>query len=362
MTKKNLLCLIVAALLCLGMVACSKETEKEIETEEVVETTEAEVEAEEISPFAEVPEDYSITVPIYELVKLEGLQDYEYSDFVYDENGVLQQKKEEGYLTVTYKYDEAGNIIEETETSHYGYTTYTRTYDDKGNMLTESESSDFSIRDGNFFEYEYKFDDLGRVIETKCENNTDGNYTSIINYTYDENGNVSLEKQTSYYDGELGSIYEVECYYDGNGNRIKEVVTDMEDGDGWTNYMTYETVGEYTVSAATDSSLMPPDKWVSYTEAEAIPTADSVISNIKFDSVKEQDGAILYTYILPSEKDEANKEYYKYQQIIAQHTPHTLSVEDSMVYVTDENGRLTALIKAGQDPALGYFMMVSFAA
>ena len=61
-------------------------------------------------------------------------------------------------------------------------------------------------------------------------------------------------------------------------------------------------------------------------------------------------------------KKEENKEYYKYQQIIAQHTPHTLSVEDSMVYVTDENGRLTALIKAGQDPALGYFMMVSFAA
>jgi hypothetical protein len=159
--------------------------------------------------------------------------------------------------TITYTHDDAGNVLTQTWDGQFDedtvsngtpnfirYNSYngknqlviqetdvtadgikdlraTTTYDTNGNI--SKKSFDSNIADANNILsgsiYKYTYNDNNQLIKKEYDTNGDGNVTLAISYSYDENGNVTLQQndQTPI----NGSIdYELRYEYDSHGNQI----------------------------------------------------------------------------------------------------------------------------------------------
>lgn len=126
--------------------------------------------------------------------------------------------------TVTYEYDDKGNLLCETEGTQK--TTYT--YDENGNCLT-------TVRIGTNYDWDkqYTYNEQGRVIEEVTTYAREGSTPYTIALTYDTDGNKATETQTGMSGEGFGlttynrTLTWTLCYYpDGVPEMVQEEIDD----------------------------------------------------------------------------------------------------------------------------------------
>ena len=83
------------------------------------------------------------------------------------------------------------------------------------------------------------------------------------------------------------------------------------------------------------------------------------VEGIIFHSKKETDAMIQYFYTLPNTEEQANKAFHYYQQDIIVNNKFEYSNDGQLIYL-EKNGILVALMTAGRDEDMGYFLTISF--
>ncbi|MBK7566251.1 MAG: hypothetical protein IPI31_00335 [Bacteroidetes bacterium] len=127
----------------------------------------------------------------------------------------------------TYKYDENGNLIEDSS-SYWGFNSVSKyLYDEAGNLL---QMDYMNTEDSLILRYIYKYDIDGRMAENSSYN-SNGELHEKIKYKYDEMGNIvettstnpnPLLNDITYYKHDLkGNMLEVNSKYpDGSQNYL----------------------------------------------------------------------------------------------------------------------------------------------
>ena len=129
------------------------------------------------------------------------------------------------YASRTYHYDAAGRLVQidryPAAINFPGTVTYE--YDDKGNLLCETEGTKKTT---------YTYDEKGNCLTTVC---TGTNYDWNKRYTYDKQGRL-IEEVTTY--AQEGSTpYTIALTYDADGNKVTETQTGRSsEGFGLTTY------------------------------------------------------------------------------------------------------------------------------
>ena len=96
-----------------------------------------------------------------------------------------------------------------------------------------------------------------------------------------------------------------------------------------------------------------------FDEAPEIPTPDSVIFDITYDSKKVESDIVLYTYLLGEDETTATMNYNNYLSAVDMSDNLSVSIEDTYCYIS-RNGTTVSVMKAGEDDEKGYFLTVSF--
>lgn len=96
-----------------------------------------------------------------------------------------------------------------------------------------------------------------------------------------------------------------------------------------------------------------------FKEVAEMPTPDTVMYEIAYDSEKTDSGVKQYMYLIGDTEEDANMNYNAY--IVALGTIDGISVEitSNAIYV-NKNGSMVSAMMAGTDPQKGRFMIVSF--
>lgn len=96
-----------------------------------------------------------------------------------------------------------------------------------------------------------------------------------------------------------------------------------------------------------------------YEEAPRMPTPDSVIYGITYDSEKTDSGVKQYMYLIGDNESDANMNYNIYLSAVSSCDGLEVEITDTYAYVT-ENGMMMSAMMAGTDASMGYFLIVSF--
>lgn len=96
-----------------------------------------------------------------------------------------------------------------------------------------------------------------------------------------------------------------------------------------------------------------------FEEVPDIPTPDSVIYGISYESTVNAQGNIQYMYLLGDSETDATLNYNLYLSAIEASTELQVDISDSMAMVS-QNGNLVSAMMAGNDSSIGYFLTVSF--
>jgi len=365
---KRILALLMVLVMVFALCACeesvpSETSTPEKETSSMLEFPVSATPAVEYDPFDFGDINYTLEIPVYELVKMSVLSStYEYSDFVYNEKGLLIEKKESGSSNgiITYEYDENDRLLSERDTNNYGYSQVNYFYNDDGLVERELYSSDSTSIDENIgSDISYVLDDNGHVIKKTKISDLWPNEPSVFEYEYDENGIQIQETETHYEGSKIDSQYILTKMYDSSGRLIRELVYDVNDQEYWDYKYEYAPVSSRAVSTETDTTLQTTDKWISFVEEIELPMPDSCITDIHYETKEDNGSAIIYTFILPQNQEDANNTYHKYQLILANVCGFSLENKDDMMYIS-KDGELCSLMMAGNDDEYGYFLQISF--
>ena len=96
-----------------------------------------------------------------------------------------------------------------------------------------------------------------------------------------------------------------------------------------------------------------------FNEAPEMPTPDSVVFDITYDSKKVESDIVLYTYLLGEDETTATMNYNNYLSAVDMSDNLSISIEDTYCYIS-RNGTTVSVMKAGEDDEKGYFLTVSF--
>lgn len=161
--------------------------------------------------------------------------------FKYDEEGNLLELityKSDGSFDIksTMKYDEEGNEVEYIRSDDSGILfKHSYKYDEKGNQV--ERFSDFSFIDGEgVYTSTMKYDEEGNLLEDTFFQ-LDGSSEGTTTYEYDEEGNL-LEKITCNSDGSIER--KITYDYDEEGNEIEMITR-----PAWDGSFQYKTTSEY---------------------------------------------------------------------------------------------------------------------
>ena len=173
--------------------------------------------------------EYRTDGTLYKVTERNSSSDKVYVD-EYDEQERLHKEwviEADGYTYAsrTYHYDTAGRLVQidryPAAVNFPGTVTYE--YDDKGNLLCETEGTQKTT---------YTYDEKGNCLTTVC---TGTNYDWNKRYTYDKQGRLIEEVTT--YAREDSTPYTVALTYDADGNKATETQTGMSsEGFGLTTY------------------------------------------------------------------------------------------------------------------------------
>lgn len=120
-------------------------------------------------------------------------------EYIYNDQGLLKEKRSSGRHLISYEYDKAGQITKMTDPAG---TETAYEYDLMGRRSR--------IFDGQGMEVQYQYDSQDRIKEINYGNHV------VTQYDYDGDGNISRLETKAGEDILLSFCYE----YDGNGNRI----------------------------------------------------------------------------------------------------------------------------------------------
>lgn len=233
-------------------------------------------------------------------------------------------------------------------------------------------SSDYEYWEGATWDYQYEFNEQGLVRKQICEfrfptSDINGRkYQSyskeVTEYEYNAQGLISRETSVDYFEGKT-SESEYNYTYDSAGRLIQVDSMLFPSYEDYPSYYTdtfeYEPVASYEISTLTNPELLTTDKWEGFPEQFDLPMPDTCVGTIGYHGREENSAAVVYTYILPDGQNEANEEYYKFQQILSEVCGFSCENRNDMVYIYDNSG-LISLMMAGNDPELGYFLQISF--
>lgn len=387
------ICLVLAMLFTLW--GCGKSTPKEnAASESAAEPTLVPTTIPiELEPFNFATENYTIHLPIYEMVRgtVLGEPYYDYSDFRYNEKGQLVSKFDRAMdETLLYEYDEQGHLtaaitLDEDggeTTEHFTYYDTQYTYDDTRHHMGHLynfglikhcyRTSDYEAYEGVTWDYQYEFNEQGLVSKRTCAfsfptfdaNGRDYQAYSkdTTVYEYNADGLISRETNVDYFEGKK-SEYEYNYTYDSAGRLIQVDSMLFPSYDDYPSYYTdtfeYDVVATREISTQTNPELLTSDQWEGFTEQFDLPMPDTCVDTIEYVGREENTAAVVYTYKLPDGQQAANEEYYKFQQILAEVCGFTCENRNDMVYINDDT-ELLSLMMAGKDPELGYFLQISF--
>lgn len=96
-----------------------------------------------------------------------------------------------------------------------------------------------------------------------------------------------------------------------------------------------------------------------FDEAPEMPTPDSVIFEIAYDSKEVESGVVLYTYLLGEDESTATMNYNIYLSAVDMSDELSVSIEDTYCYIS-KNDTIVSVMEAGEDDEKGYFLTVSF--
>lgn len=96
-----------------------------------------------------------------------------------------------------------------------------------------------------------------------------------------------------------------------------------------------------------------------FKEVPDMPTPDSCIYAISYESRESNSGVTQYRYLIGDNESDANLNYNLYLSAINMVPELQVEYADSYTYVT-KNGQMISAMMAGTDPDLGYFLVVSF--
>ena len=388
---KRILSFMLAAALLLTLAGCGASTTEAAETETKGGAGGAIVQEENYFDFGDVH--YTLHLPVYELTycRMESggelLSEFRYSDFVYNEKGQLvSQNESEWENTYEYEYDDQGRMIRETERDWegdwytYTYEYYEDTINDYGDfhhawnhpsmgglLKKLTRRSNIEFYDNYVCQYDYEFDDQGRVTKETSIVWADY-YRNDYYYEYNELGQIVREREETFYeasDRTPGSWHDYTLTYNAVGLLVRMEGTSCYSWDDYPekDVITYEYgAGTYReVSTETDSALLTTDNWEGFEERKDMPTPTSCVGTISYFRRDLENGAILHTYTMPEEQREAYETFNKYQAILSEVCGFTLEMEDDVVYIYDgEEG--VGVLTYGYDPACGFFMQVGFSA
>ena len=288
----------------------------------------------EAEPAAVKSAEYTLELPIFALTeeKTDGAT-VQYSDFIFDKYGKLLGKKAEGDKTGVYDYiyNEKGLLDKETFTNDEGYFSETYFYNDDGTIESKRINSDYSNMNWVTYRYSYQLDEQNRPIRETRQFFKYGvgptpDKTCIIDYTYDEYGNL-----------------------------IKSLSKDKETGEEQTCTYTYECIEHRTIYSKTEDHLSPTDTWEYYEEAPALPQPDSCSKKIPFSQKNNTPDGIAYTYRILANKDKhtqfegAERYLLEYKTILTQLCDLTLQTQadDSVQILKDDT--VLATLTTGAD-------------
>ena len=333
MNIRRLLIIASATGLIISMAGCSADSAEIRETDKIVEeTTEAET-----HDFSHIGDDYILSMPIYGITEYSsdvGNPHY-FDDLKFDAQGHLisynesqgrGNKKGRAYTHIN-EYDEKGRRIKKTkEHPLYGYTTVfayndtdqmissartgyndnvcTYTYDENG-MLASWRTD---ARDNVYLtEYEYEYDDLGRVVKERTYSTDNGGPKYLdgeVKYEYNEANQVEREISSNYNeDGSPRNGYDTKMMYDTYGHIIYygSQETYNDDGDELFSVV-YNfkpgVVDEYKLQMSETDELKPAKEWISFEENKEIPAPDSIMPEWFTCETSDQGS---YRYALPAD-------------------------------------------------------------
>lgn len=96
-----------------------------------------------------------------------------------------------------------------------------------------------------------------------------------------------------------------------------------------------------------------------FEEVKTMPTPDSIISGITFDSAKTDSGVKQYMYLIGDNEDDANLNYNIYLSAVELADDLKVEITDSFSYV-EKDESMVSVMMAGTDALKGYFLIVSF--
>ena len=307
--KKKITILLCAAMLA-ALTACGSDTAQESVDTAAAEATEETTEAEEISPFSDVEDNYKIELPIYMMTESALFGSAHYAEnFQFDEADRLVafsagEKKSRTDFTV--EYDDLGRMIKITKDGlTYGYTREFA-YDDANRLIRESRTNyndmavDYTydendqisqkVYDDYAMRYEYEYDEEGRVIKELEYLLEDGKESLEREYEYQYNPDtdqIDVFRYIRYKDGRIDSTSETSVLYDTYGHWINQ------DYGLTPAYARYDVAGYETVSQSDSGYLDPASNWQSFEEYEGLPLPSSVFSG-SCDDVSDASAGYLF--------------------------------------------------------------------
>lgn len=90
-----------------------------------------------------------------------------------------------------------------------------------------------------------------------------------------------------------------------------------------------------------------------------MPTPDSIIYGITYDSEKTDSGVKQFMYLIGNNESDANMNYNIYLSAVEMNESLKVEITDTYAYVT-KNGNMVSAMMAGTDSIKGYFLIVSF--
>ncbi|MCQ2445294.1 MAG: hypothetical protein MJ141_00220 [Clostridia bacterium] len=96
-----------------------------------------------------------------------------------------------------------------------------------------------------------------------------------------------------------------------------------------------------------------------FTEVDGMPTPDTIIRGIQYDSLSTADGVRQYIYRIGDNDSDAQSNYNIYLKALEMDGHFETKIEDDYTFIL-RDGAVVSISAAGYDTAMGYYLIVSF--
>ena len=315
---------------------------------------------------------YTLQLPIYALTEEKTPEtSCRYSEFLFDKYGKLLGKKAEGDQNGSYNYlyNEQGLLEEENFTCDEGYLKVTYTYNDDGFVATKRITSDYSDKNWTTYSYTYTLDDYDRPAEMTVTNQSGEWRNTVITYQYD-NASEPVQETQKFFKYSVGETPDKTCVvtnsFDDGGNLTQSVSVDQKSNEKTVSTYKYECIEHRTIYSKSEDHLKPTDDWKTFDESPYLPSPDSCSKKLAFSQKNNTENGVAYVYRILENQDEstqfegADRYLLEYKTILTQMCGITLETqEDKSVRILKDEAPL-AVLSMGIDKQNNNLCIITF--